>query len=342
MKFVFKLLLVLALILAIFFAYISTKSNHFDVQQTKLIKAPISSVFKTVNDYKTWKDWTPWMKQDTTLVVTLNEKTVGVDSGYTWKSDKDAGGNMKTISVEDNKQILQKMTFYNSGASDVYWKFKGVKEGTQVTWGIKGDLDLIQKAAFTVVGGAELLFMKTISEGLTNLDSYVTSNIKLPKTDNYSITKNGVVVYGGQYYVGLKATCSFEELPKTLDKILPDVLIYCIQNGIKKNGAIFNIYHKYDEKNKRVEVSSCIPIKEKVKVDSKYDVELLEKGKYFKTTLKGNYSHSDEAWEKAFEYVQNEGLTMQENRKPFEVYVKGHTQAPNPEDWITEIYIPVK
>lgn len=65
--------------------------------------------------------------------------------------------------------------------------------------------------------------------------------------------------------------------------------------GIKKEGFVFNIYHKYDEKNQRVEVSSCIPVKEKITTDKKYDVTILEKGKYHKTIFQGNYSHSDKS-----------------------------------------------
>jgi effector-binding domain-containing protein/ribosome-associated toxin RatA of RatAB toxin-antitoxin module len=339
MKFFVKLLLLIAVILAVFFLYINTKPNTFDVSHTKLIKAPISTVYKTVNNYKTWDNWAPWIEQDTTLVVKLFDKTQGVDAGYTWESKKDAGGSMKTLAAIENKSIQQEIIFNNSGSSDIYWKFNKVNDGTEVTWGIKGDLGLLEKAAFSVAGGPELMFKPMIIDGLNNLDELIQKN---KKSDKYSFIDSGVGEYGGQYYVGLKAECSFENLGATLDKILPDVLIYCMQNGIKKEGSLFNLYHKYDEKNKRVEVSSCVPVKEKVKADSKYDVEILEKGKYHKTIFQGNYSHSDEAWENAIAFINKKGLIMDNTRKPFEVYVKGHTQSTNPEDWITEIYLPVK
>lgn len=139
-----------------------------------MIKAPISKVFNTVNDYSTWKNWTPWMEQDTTLVITLDKKFKGLGAGYTWKSEKDAGGKMRTISLTDNKEIIQKLLFTNHGSSDVYWHFKTVSNGTAVTWGIKGDLSLLDKAAFTVAGGTELMFLPMIVKGLDNLDEFIT------------------------------------------------------------------------------------------------------------------------------------------------------------------------
>jgi len=339
MKFFIKLILVFAVILGLFLAFISTKPKNYDVYHTQVLKANIDDVFKTVNDYKTWESWGPWIEMDTTIVVKLDEKTSGVGSGYSWSSEKDENGRMETLTLEKNKYITQKVIFGNKGDSDIYWKFKSVDEGTEVTWGMKSDLGLIERAAFFVIGGAELMFKPMLVKGLRNLDKFTQ---KIKKSDKYSITSKGVVTSGGNYYVGLKAECSFDELGATLDKILPEVLIYCMQNDIKKEGKIFNLYHKYDEKNKHVEVSSCIPVKAKVKVDKKYDVNILKKGKYHKTILQGNYTHSDEAWGKAFEFIAKENLVIDDNEKPFEVFVKGHTQSPNPEDWVTEIYFPIK
>lgn len=339
MKFLIKLLLILGVIMGIFFVYISTKPDSYDVNRKLVLKAPVTTIFNTVNDYSTWQNWGPWMEMDTTIVVTLDKKSKGMDAGYSWKSTEDGGGRMKTIALEQNKYINQKIYFDNHGEADIYWKFKPTDNGTEVIWGMKGELGLIEKAAFFVVGGPKLMFEPMLTKGLQNLDS-LTQKIK--KTDTYSFTNNGVGEYGGNYYVGLKATCSFEELGATLDKILPDVLIYCMKNGIKKEGPLFNLYHKYDEDNQMVEVSSCVPVGKKVKTDAKYQVAMLEKGKYHKTTFQGNYKYANKAWIKATEFVNKEGYTIDKKRKPFEFYVKGHTQSLNPEDWITEIYLPVK
>ena len=178
MKFFIKFLLLIAVIVAIFLFYINTKPSTFDVSHKKLIKAPIALVYQTVNNYKTWENWAPWMDQDTTLVITLNKKVIGVDAGYTWKSEKDAGGSMKTLSVKENSNINQEIIFNNSGSSNVYWKFDEVKDGTEVTWGIKGDLSLLEKAAFSIVGGPELMFKPMIFDGLNNLDELIQKNKK--------------------------------------------------------------------------------------------------------------------------------------------------------------------
>jgi effector-binding domain-containing protein len=142
--------------------------------------------------------------------------------------------------------------------------------------------------------------------------------------------------------VHLTTECSFDEMGEKLDKMLPDVLIYCMKEKFARAGSLFTLYHKYDEKNKRVEFSSCYPVKERVKTSGDFALAFLESGRYYKTTFQGDYKYSDEAWKKAFAFASKEGVKIAANGKPFEVYTAGHTKSLNPADWITEIYLPVE
>lgn len=173
MKFLIKLVVVFAIILALFFAYLSTKPSSYDVKRTHVINAPISKVFKVVNDYNSWDKWGPWLAQDSTLVITVDKKFSGVDSGYSWTSKTDNGGHMSTLSLINNKSINQKIFFGGKGDADVYWSFEEVAKGTEVVWGIKGKLSLLEKAGFFVVGGAELMFGPMTAKGLLNLEEYI-------------------------------------------------------------------------------------------------------------------------------------------------------------------------
>jgi predicted transcriptional regulator YdeE len=68
----------------------------------------------------------------------------------------------------------------------------------------------------------------------------------------------------------------------------------------------------------------------------------MERGTYYKTTLKGSYDNSKKAWEKAMMDVENLlDYYMVEDGEPFEVYVNNMMTTANPADLITEIYIPV-
>jgi len=337
MKTFLRILAFIAILLIAFSIFIATKSGNYDVKQTKLIKAPTAVLFNTINEYKTWMDWGPWKTNDPSIVPSYPTQTSGIGAAYSWTSEQEGSGRMETLALVENKSLHQKIHFDQRDKSDVYWDLEYTDKGTEVTWGMKGDLGFMGKAFFTIMGGADKVLGKMFEEGLKGLDEYVLEQVNI-----YSITNSGIVEYSGGYFIHLTTECSFDEMPAKLDKMLPEVLIYAMQKSYPRAGDIFTLYHKYDEVNKRVEFSSCIPVKERVNPEGDIALAFMEKGRYHKTTLQGAYKYSEEAWKKAFEFAKADGVVVPENGKPFEVYTKGHTDSPNPADWVTEIYLPIE
>ncbi len=337
MKLFSKILLVAAVLLIVFSIFISTRKGNYEVSKKQLIKAPVSVVFSKVNHFKTWQEWGPWAKMDSSIVVTYGAVTSGKGANYSWTSQRDRGGSIRTESIVPNQAIDQKIVFNQQQESDVYWRFEEKEAGTEVTWGMKGDLDFVGKAFFYIMGGAERIMTPMLNDGLTNLDRYIQSDMK-----RYSITKNGLVDYAGGYFVYNTTECSFDEMGVEMDRMLPEVLIYCMQKQFPRAGSLFNLYHKYDEKSKRVEFSCCVPVKEHVKTDADFALAFMERGQYYKTSLQGDYKNSKEAWKKAYEFAKEDGVKISETGQPFEVYTIGHTKSENPADWVTEIYLPVE
>ena len=337
MKNFLRVLAIFAIIFIAFAIYVATRPSEYEVKRTIVIKAPLSLVYNTVNEYKTWSKWGPWRENDETFTSEFPKETSGKNSGYSWTSRFEGNGNIKTIDLSENKFINQTIFTVRRGEANSIWQFESVAEGTKVTWTKNGTLDFNSKAFFTTMGDSELVFGDVLHITLRELDKYI-----IQEMDKYSITNNGVVEYNGGYFVHLTTECSFEEMGAKLDKMLPEVLLYSIRKGYPRAGNIFTLYHKYDEKNKRVEFSSCIPVKERVNPDGAIALAYMEKERYHKTTLQGAYKYSEEAWTKAFEFAKEDGIKISENGKPFEVYRKGHTDSENPANWVTEIYLPIE
>ena len=328
---------IIAIIIIGFALYIASLDTDYEVERSKLIQAPIAVVYNTVNDYTTWVNWGPWRENDDTFTSQLHAKTSGIDAGYSWNSRFEANGSIRTTDTDENKKIEQKIVTDRRGVAHAFWKFEEVDQGTKVTWKTKGKLDFNSKLFFTFVGGTNNAFNLKMEGALNALDAFVIKEI-----EKHSFTSNGVVDYSGGYYVQLTTACAFSEKGEKLNKMLPDVLLYCMRNDFPRNGSLFTLYHEYDKDNNKVEFSSCYPVRERVQLTEEFALGFLKRNKYHKTTFKGNYKFLDNAWEKAFEFVKNEGFTMVKEGKPFEVYTKGHTDSANPADWVTEIYIPIE
>lgn len=60
-----------------------------------------------------------------------------------------------------------------------------------------------------------------------------------------------------------------------------------------------------------------------------------------KTTLTGDYSHSQKVWKKGYEYLMKNKLERNTTLQIIEVYTKNSLDVKAPSKWITETYIPI-
>jgi len=338
LKYLFLLLLLVIVAGAI---YIATLESSYDVSRTKIVKAPVQVVYNNVNDYANWPDWSPWTEQEPLAALTYGEKTSGEGATYGWNGEILGEGSMETLENKTNESINQKITFIKpwESQSDIYWTFKPVEEGTEVSWGMKGELDFMSRLFMAFSGGIDKQVGPDYERGLFKLDSVLQTNMK-----KYSVTVNGETSHGGGYYLYTTASCKIDELAAKMGEMLPQPSMYAQKNKIQMAGAPFTLYHKFDEENNAVIFSCAVPVSERVITEPGSGIQtgMLRPFKAIKTTLKGNYVNLKEAWETAYKYVTDNQLEPVEGNPSMEVYLTDPMNTPNPADWLTEIYVPIK
>lgn len=341
LKYLFFLILIVLIGGAIYFA---TKDGSFDVSESKTINAPAEVVYNNVKDYKSWPKWGPWMEEDKNMKIDYAEKTEGEGASYSWTSETVGNGSMKTVKVIPNKEINQEITFntpLGDSDSDVYWYFEDTEKPgqTKVTWGMKGEQSFMEKVFMSFQeDDMETGLSKMFSSGLNNLEEVVEESMK-----QYSINVDGVTRYSGGYYMYNTTAAKQSEIGSKMGPMLGQVMGYMQDNNIPTAGMPFTIYNSIDSENGTVIFSAAIPVKERVITPDGSPVltGFMETLTAVKATLKGNYSHLPEAYEKANQYIANNNLQVDPNGNMFEVYANDPGEVPNPSNWITEIYIPI-
>ncbi len=336
LKYFFILLLTLIVIGAI---YLATLDGSYNVSRSKVIKAQPEVVFNDLNDYKNWKDWGPWYEEDPTIEATYAANTIGEGGSYSW-TGKDGDGTMNTLKVDKPKSLDQEIIFktpFGDMRSEVYWTLEKVEGGTNLTWGMNGEMGFFTR---WMANGMEEQIGPMEERGLELFDENIQK-----KTKVYSVEVNGVVDYGGGHYLYATTSCRIDEIGSNFPKIMMKVNDFIKENSVRTTGGPFSLFHKYDEENGTAMFSVCYPVSEKMITPKGTDIVsgFMERGKYFKTTLKGSYDNSQEAWETAMKEVANLAeYKMIETGEPFELYVNSPLITPNPADLISEIYIPVE
>lgn len=337
LKYILFLLLIIIIGTSI---YIAVQPNNYDFSRSRTIQAPVSLLFEEVNDFKNWPSFSPWIEKEPNAKLTFGDVTSGVDGSYAWNGKILGEGNMKTIDATENKSIVQRIEFIKpfESQSNINWTFEKTNEGTKVTWGMKGEQDFMTKIFTTFMGAIEDNTGPDFERGLFKLDSIVSSNMK-----KFSIHIDGETEYGGGFYMYKTTAATGANISQIMGKQYGDIMSYMAKNNIVANGMPFTIYNEMNPENGSIIMSNAIPIMSKVKVEKESDIicGFIPKLKVLKTTLKGNYSNLPKAWEAAMQHVSENNMVLSE-MKPFEIYVNDPGDFPNPGDWITEIYIPIK
>ena len=340
LKYLFLLVLMIVVAGAI---YVATLDNSYDVMRAKVMKAPLEVVFNNVNDYKNWPSWSPWLEKDTLSKLSYGEITSGKGASYSWKSDnKNVGeGSMETIDATSLESINQRMKSIKpwDSESNIFWTFKPVEEGTEVTWGMNGELDFGEKAYMSLKGGMDKMVGPYYEKGLFKLDSVLQVNMK-----KYSIDIKGITTRGGGYYLYNTTSCKMDEMSKKMTEMMPIVAMYIEKNKITMAGPPFTLYHQFDPDNNAVIFSCAVPVAEKVITDKESGIQtgMLKPFKAVKATLNGDYENLKETWETAYKYLTDNKLEPLIGTPALEVYLTDYMTTPNPANWVTEIYVPVR
>ena len=341
MKFLKYLLLLILVVVIGGLIYAAIQPSNYDVSRSKVIKAPISSVFNTINDLKTWEKWGPWHDEDSTIVVTYGDKTVGVGANNSWTS-KDGPGSMKTVKVVPNKTIEQKMQFADYEPSDVIWNFEEVKEGTKVTWQMKEqNAPFIFKAFAAFSGGWDKMLGSMQDNGLNNLEKVILEEQKL--VNSFRLGEIVPKEFPDQKFIGylVKMKINHEEMTKAFMEKLPKAGMYAMKSGLKYGEFTpASVYTKYDEETQETEFYIGLLLHKDLKSGDGMTALNLPAGKGLMISKFGNYGNGDEAAHiKLAKYLDANKLKQ---RWPiWELYVNDPTLV-KPQDIQTDIYYPVK
>ncbi len=326
--------------------FFGTKDSKFDVSETKIINAPAEVIYNQIKDFKNWQNWGPWIQIDPNIQISQSEKSEGKGATYSWKSKHEALGNVsiETKKVIPLKEIYQEIsieTLLGDSKSELYWRLEETetKGQTKVVWGIKGDPPFLEKilmsfSAPNIVARVGILFPK----GLSNLDEVV-----IEKINTFVINVDGVTENNGGFYLYTASASKIADIGLKMGSLFEEVSDFMTKNNLQITGMPFTIYNDIDTMNASAIYSTCIPVENKVTtpIGSTILCGYMPQTVALKTTLKGNYTRLETAYNEANEYMRTSNLQRHPRAKMFEVYRNDPNLTANPADWLTEIYIPI-
>lgn len=343
MKVLKYLLIIIAILFVGGWALVTTQSDSYDVKRTKLIKAPANVVFNNLNDFKNWEEWGPWMEEDSTIVTTYPENTIGEGGSYSWTS-KDGPGNLKTIVVVENKSIDQKIQFNDYEPTDVYWTLDETEEGTNVTWGMKAEKTPFMFKLFAMIsGGMDGMLGPMEEKGLENLETVIMEEMKNnpPISNSYRVGEITQKEIKHQNFIGYHQKAKFEEVPALFAEFMPKAGMHAANNNLKEGEfTAASVYIKWDEEKGETEFYIGLIVSKELAPAEGMDLIDIPAGNVITVSKFGNYGVGDlEAHTNIYKYSHANKIEFGE--LVWELYMNDPAEV-KPEEIQTDIYYQVK
>ncbi|SFC23619.1 effector-binding domain-containing protein [Zunongwangia mangrovi] len=341
---IFKYLLFLILIVLIGGSiYVATKDGNYKFEESQVFNAPQEIVFKEVNNFENWEFWDPWNQDSENVITNYGDTVQGENASYLIESDEDGDIKIETIEAKPFTDITQKITLphtFTNATSKMYWIFESLENGqTNVTWGMEGKQSFKEKLSFLLSEASLTEIMRPkLEKGLNMMQEVITN-----KMNEYSISVDGVVNHGGGYYMYTTTASKISQVSEKMQPMITQVSNFMEAQNIEKLGNPIVLYNEWNESNGSAIFSAGYFTPSEVITPLDADVlnGSMPNQKVLKTVLKGKYDNFEEAWNKAYQYIEENGLEVNQETKPFEVYLTNPEETPNPANWVTNIYIPV-
>lgn len=333
------ILIGVGLILVMALLYLASLPGKFTVEESVFIAAPKKKVFAEVINFRSWREWSPWVLHEPTTKITYSRKLKEVGGNYSWDGKYIGAGTLTHAEIKGEDYIKQNLTFSRPMKSTAVteWKLKettkkvGKKEqkGTEVKWILHSSMPFFLRFLTPFIKkGIALDYRLGLLLLAQNLDA---------KADKLRFKFKGVKECGPVTGWYESFTGHLSDLPMACANAFQKFEKQAKADKVKTTGAAFIAYHKMNPKTQKTTCDFVWPVPEKAG-----DTKTYSKGKYLWVEYKGSYQYMDIAWNTAMSHLRMMKHKWSMKLPACEVYETDPRKVKSPNDYKTILMLPTK
>lgn len=301
------------------------------VSRSTIINAPAQAVYHAVANMDQWEAWSPWLIMEPEATVTVSDD----GQSYHWLGARVGEGRMAVTDRVENQSARYDLTFITpfKSTAKVGMDLREVEGGTEVTWTMDSQLPFFM---FFMKRMMETFIGMDYERGLSLLKDYVEDGQVHSKLNFL-----GASDYPGCDYVGIKRSCSMEEMPALMAADFSRLGPWAAENGLTP-GDMFCIYHKFDPRKGRCDYTAAVPVTTRPN-DLPSDFMTGSQAPTRIQTVEhiGPYEHLGNAWSALYAMMRAKEFKTIKSYHPFETYGNSPQDTP-PNELITRINFAVR
>ncbi len=178
-----KILIGMAVIIAVVLAAAMLKSPDFRVERSLVIAAPPERLFPWFSNHRKFNEWNPWLKMDPDAKNIYIGPESGVGAVAAWDGKKVGKGSATITECKANERIVERMDWLEpmQGVSTVEFSFTPVTDGgTKVTWAMYGTNRNLAAKVMSIFMDCESMCGPQFEKGLADVAKLVASQAAKP------------------------------------------------------------------------------------------------------------------------------------------------------------------
>ena len=330
-------IIIVSVLVLLILVYGAIFSKNYTVSVTEEFNVEAPKIFEAIIDLKTWEKWSPWIMHDPENVELKysSNPAVNEEGGhYSWKSKRLGEGTLTNVSLIKPTLVEQKINFVKpfKSTTKTSWKLEYKGETTAVTWSMTGSMPFFMR---WLTSRMKVFLSNDFRTGLLMLRRMLD-----PEAPKWHMKFNEIVEQPkfdciGKVYKGKMDQAMKDEIGENFST-LPQ---FAQEDG---SSTYLTLCTEMSESKKTITLYYGVAPAPSSGAPEGFVKFEIPKGKYLKSTYTGDYEYISLAWHHAAGSIRMNKKKFGYPRKPYELYVVGAGHTENKDEYVTELYMPVK
>jgi uncharacterized protein YndB with AHSA1/START domain len=140
--------LVLVGLVAAVLVYAATRPDTFRVRRATSIKAPPEEIFPLIDDFRSWRAWSPYERKDPAMRRAFTGAPRGKGAVYEWDGNKEVGqGRLEIVDTAPPSRVTLTLDFVRpfEAHNTVDFTLSPRGDTTEVAWELRGTNRYVSK-----------------------------------------------------------------------------------------------------------------------------------------------------------------------------------------------------
>jgi len=290
-------------------------------------------VFKQLNTLKNWENWSPWLKDDTSLKFLYSGPESGPGASFSWLANNSSNEKytVKIISSAPFDSLHVVLDFGLSGKTSGKFILNRVNNITVVSWSLESSIGMNPVSRWVALF-TDKLVGPDLERGLLNIEELL---LETDPSEEYDIVFCDVP---STFLLTIRDTVTPARVTAKFANMYQQLSFFLNSRHLSPTGSPIVIYHNISSQIFDIEVG--IPITSLL--ETPYNIACIQTEA--KKTIRLRYFGSYNLISSAYNYMQNyiNERRLQVSGPSWEEFVTDPLKEPDSNKWQTNIYFPLK